>query len=151
MRRQFTPAVLLLAAASLGAADLYDPKADPEADLARAVKQATAEKKNILIEAGGNWCSWCKRMHAFIEANAPLKELLEKNYVVVRVNFSPENENKAFFSKYPKIEGYPHLFVLGGTGALLHSQDTGELEDGKSYHLAKFTAFLEKWAPEKRK
>jgi thioredoxin-related protein len=143
--------LLLLLAGPLCAADLYDPKADPKADLANAVVKATLEEKNILLEVGGNWCSWCKRMHAFIEANAPLKEALEKNYVVVRVNFSPDNENKAFLSRYPKIEGYPHLFVLENSGKLLVSQDTGELEEGKSYNLTKFTAFLEKWAPAKQK
>ena len=48
---------------------------------------------------------------------------------------------------FPKIPGYPHLFVLDKTGTLLHSQNTSMLEDGKrSYDLERFTAFLKKWA-----
>ena len=50
-------------------------------------------------------------------------------------------------SKFPKIKGYPHLFVLDKDGKLLHSQDTVLLEDGKSsYVLEKFKEFLLKWA-----
>jgi len=30
---------------------------------------------------------------------------------------------------------------------MLHSQDTGVLESGKSYELEKLTAFLTKWSP----
>jgi len=28
----------------------------------------------------------------------------------MKVNFSPENENKAFLARYAEIPGYPHLF-----------------------------------------
>jgi hypothetical protein len=61
------------------------------------------------------------------------------------VNFSPDNENKAFLSRYPKVAGYPHLFVLDKTGKLLHSQDTALLESGKSYSRERMKAFLLKW------
>jgi hypothetical protein len=66
------------------------------------------------------------------------------------VNYSPENENKAVLSHYPEVKGYPHIFVLDEDGKLLHSQDTSELELGKSYDPEKFFAFLRKWAPEKK-
>ncbi len=66
------------------------------------------------------------------------------------LNFSPENENRAVLSRYPAIPGYPHIFVLDTDGKLLHSQGTAELEEGQSYNLQRFTAFLEKWAPAKR-
>ena len=47
----------------------------------------------------------------------------------MKVNFSPENENKELLSKYPQIPGYPHIFVLDSGGNLLHSQFTGDLEE----------------------
>ena len=52
-------------------------------------------------------------------------------------------------SKYPVIEGYPHLYVLEADGKLLHSQFTGDLEKGKTYDREKFFAFLKEWAPAK--
>ena len=65
----------------------------------------------------------------------------------MKVNFSEENENKAFLAAYPEIKGYPHLFVLDADGKLLHSQFTGDLEKGKGYDRGKFFAFLKGWAP----
>lgn len=141
----------LITAVSLAAAaaPAYDPKADPAADLTKAVAKARGANKNILIEVGGEWCGWCHRMHAFFDKNVPLREYRDQNFVVFQVNFSEENKNEKFLAQYPKIDGYPHLFVLDSNGKLLHSQNTGDLEQGKGYSLEKFDAFLRQWAPKR--
>lgn len=141
-------AICLMIAASLvlAAAPKYDPKADPSADLAKAMAEAQRGNKRILIEVGGEWCGWCHRMHAFFDQNEPLRKLRDDNFVVFQVNFSEENRNEKFLAQFPKIEGYPHIFVLDAGGKLLHSQNTGDLEEGKGYNLEKFTAFLKQWA-----
>lgn len=141
-------AIFLIIAASLvlAAAPKYDPKADPSADLAKAIAEARSGNKRILIEVGGEWCGWCHRMHAFFGQNEPLRKLRDDNFVVLQVNFSEENRNEKFLAQYPKIDGYPHIFVLDAGGKLLHSQNTGDLEQGKGYNLDKFTTFLKQWA-----
>jgi hypothetical protein len=53
------------------------------------------------------------------------------------------------FTIYPRVKGYPHLFVLERDGSLLHSQDTGELESGKGHDPEKVMAFLKRWNPAK--
>jgi thiol:disulfide interchange protein len=128
----------------------YDPARDAARDVDEAVAVAARAGKRVLVEVGGEWCIWCHILDDFFEKNRALVDLREKNFVMVKVNFSEENKNEAVLSRYPEIQGYPHIFVLGADGKLLHSQDTAELEEGKSYNLARFTAFLEKWAPEKR-
>jgi thioredoxin-related protein len=128
----------------------YDPKRDAALDIAEAAAEAKRTNKRVLVEVGGEWCIWCHHMDDFFEQNPALLELREKNFVMVKVNFSDENKNEQLLSRYPEIQGYPHLFVLGSDGQLLHSQDTGELEEGKSYNLDRFTAFLQQWAPEER-
>ena len=60
---------------------------------------------------------------------------------------SEENDNADFLSNYPKIPGYPHLFVLDRDGKFLHSQGTGELESGRGYDEELFSAFLDAWKP----
>lgn len=125
----------------------FDPKKDPHADLAAAVLRAKKENKRIVLDVGGEWCVWCVWMDKFFIKNAELARLRDANFVWVKVNMSQENENTAFLSKYPSIKGYPHLFVLDADGALLHSQETAELEEGKTYNLQKFTDFLKKWSP----
>jgi len=125
----------------------YDPHADPNVPLKAALFQAGRERKNVLMDVGGEWCSWCHRMDKFLTENAALLALLQKNYIVVKVNFSEEHKNEKFLSQYPKVAGYPHLFVLSSAGKLIVSKNTGELEEGKGYNLARFREFLEQYAP----
>jgi thiol:disulfide interchange protein len=127
----------------------YDPQRDAAADIARAVAEAKRAKKNVLLEVGGKWCVWCRIMDSYFEANPDVLKLREDNFVTVKINFSPENENREVLSKYGEIPGYPHLFVLDSEGKLIQSQGTGELEEGKSYNKEKFVGFLRKWSPSK--
>ncbi len=88
-------------------------------------------------------------MDAYFEAHPGLAALQDRNFIAVKINFSEENENTNVLSRYPKIQGYPHIFILNTDGTLLHSQNTAELEEGESYNLAKYTAFLTRWGPER--
>lgn len=146
-------ASLALVAFAATAQDLpakFDPARDPARDVATAVAKAKAEGKRVIVDVGGEWCSWCHILDRFIDANAEVLALRDRNFVWVKVNWSKDNKNEAFLSRYPAIKGYPHLFVLGADGRLLHSQDTSELESGKSYDTAKMSAFFRKWAPAPR-
>jgi len=125
----------------------FDPGRDPSADLQTAVTEAQKLDKNIILDVGGDWCIWCHRIDAFIESHKEINDFLHGNYIIMKVNYSPENKNEAFLSGYPKITGYPHFFILDKDGKLLHSQDTGKLEEGKDYNPKKFMTFLEVWTP----
>ena len=128
------------------AAPKFDPSRDPTRDVTQAVAEARRAGKRIILDVGGEWCSWCHIMDRYYAAHAGLMALREKHFVWTKVNWSPENQNTAFLSHYPAIKGYPHLFVLEQDGTLLHSQDTSLLEEGPSYNLDKMTELLEKWA-----
>ncbi len=127
----------------------FDPKRDPKADLATAIKTATKTGKRIILDVGGEWCGWCVHMDKFVFRNKALDKLLKANFVWIKINMSPENENVAFLREYPEIIGYPHLFVLDKAGKLIHSQDTVALEKKETYDLAKFNEFLKLWSPQK--
>jgi thiol:disulfide interchange protein len=129
----------------------YDPARNAEQDINAAVAEAGRTGKRVLVEVGGEWCIWCHIMDAYFEKNPELLSFREKNFVMVKVNYSEENKNEALLSRYPAVAGYPHIFVLERDGKLLHSQDTGKLEEGKSYNLAKFMDFLKEWAPPESK
>ncbi|HZS07988.1 MAG TPA: thioredoxin family protein [Blastocatellia bacterium] len=125
----------------------FDPARDPVKDLQDAIAEAKRTRRRILLDVGGEWCGWCHAMDRFLELNTELKAFRDQNFVWLKINFSPENENKAFLSRYPEIPGYPHIFVLDTDGRLMHSQNTGPLEKGKSYDLDKYSAFLKRWSP----
>ena len=125
----------------------YDPKRNATLDLAAAIKEAHRTHRNVLIEVGGDWCSWCHTLDKFFAAHPELVQLRDKNFVTLKVNYSDENQNKEVLSRYPEISGYPHIFFLDSHGKLLISQDTGVLESGRSYNLEKFTTVLTNWGP----
>lgn len=127
----------------------FDPARNAAADLQTAIEKAGKENKRIILDVGGEWCGWCVHMDKFFAAHADLAGVRDANYVWVKVNMSEENENKEFLSKYPAAAGYPHLYVLEKDGTLLQSQNTSELEEGKTYNLQVFTDFLKKYAPNK--
>ena len=151
MTRRSTILVLLaLLAAPLAAAPGslgYDPAADPAEGLGIAVTRAQTEGKRILVVVGGEWCSWCHILDRFVKGNDTIHDLWDGTYVTLKVHWDPEQPNEAFLGQYPGIEGYPHIFVLESDGGLLHSQNTGELEEGDGYSTDRVAAFLERWAP----
>ena len=127
----------------------FDPARDPAKDLEVALRIARAANRRVVVEVGGDWCSWCHILDRFFEANPDLKRFRDANYVWLKVNWSPENKNEAFLRRYPAISGYPHFFVLDGNGRLAWSQNTSELEAKKNYDPAAMHAFLVKWAPKR--
>lgn len=129
----------------------FDPAHDAQKDLQDAVALARKSGRRVLMDVGGEWCVWCRRLDTLWAANNALRAYRDSNYVTLKVNWSPENKNVALLSKYPRIKGYPHIFVLEKDGTLLHSQDTGELEKGKGHDPEKVLAFLKTWAPPGRK
>jgi thiol:disulfide interchange protein len=128
----------------------YDPKRDAEKDIREAVEEARRTGKNVLLQVGGDWCVWCHIMDKFYETHPELLALRKQNYVLVKINFSQENENRKALARYPKIPGFPHIFILNQEGELLRSKDTGELESGKSYDLDKFLSFLKEFSPRQK-
>lgn len=127
----------------------YRPEADPHRQLKEAVAEAAGTRR-ILLDVGGEWCIWCHRLDTLFVLNPDLTAYLKQHYVLVKVNVSPENGNKDFLKAYPKVPGYPHLFVLESDGTFLHSQDTGELEKGKGHDRDKVMEFLRRWTIPKK-
>jgi thiol:disulfide interchange protein len=125
----------------------YDAMADPAEDVRRAVEVATMQNKRILLQVGGDWCSWCHKMSGFFHDTPEVASALRNGYVLVKINKSEENANEEFLNQYPEISGYPHLFVLENDGTLLHSQDTAELEKGSAYDRDAVMGLLTTWAP----
>ncbi|MEK9137898.1 MAG: thioredoxin family protein, partial [Bacteroidota bacterium] len=127
--------------------DKFDPKRDAAKDIQNAIAEAKQTGRRVLLDVGGEWCVWCHRLDTLFATNPDLNRFMHEKFVVVKVNYSKENKNEVVLSRYPKIPGYPHIFVLNSEGKLLHSQDTSELESGKSHDRKKVLDFLKKWAP----
>ncbi len=129
---------------------LYDPTTDAEKDITIAVKKAKAENKFVLIQGGGNWCSWCIEFARFAKADFQIDSLMNASFVWYHLNMSKENRNEKIFAKYGYAQrfGYPVFIVLNGNGERMHTQNSAYLEDGKkSYDKEKVFDFLKAWTP----
>lgn len=120
----------------------FDPARDAAADVQQGMALALAQRKLVLIDVGGEWCSWCHVFDRFVAARPEVAKILAERYVLVKVNFSPQNRNERVLSRFPKAKGYPHFYVLDAAGRLLSSQASAELEGGNDYDEAKMLAFL---------
>jgi thiol:disulfide interchange protein len=125
----------------------FDPARDPVRDLEMALNMARATGRRVLVSVGGEWCTWCHVMDRFFAGNTDLRKIRDASFIVLKVNFSRENQNQAFLGRWPAVAGYPHFYVLGADGRLLHSQDTSALEAGNEYDPIAFRAFLVEWSP----
>lgn len=126
----------------------YHPEANAELDIQNAVKLAKKTHKNVIIQAGGNWCIWCLRFNNYVQQTPELKKLADDNYVYYHLNWSPENKNEKVFAKYGNPGdkfGYPVFIVLDENGKQIHTQDSAVLEEGSGYSLEKVKTFFNAW------
>ncbi len=146
-----TLSVWLIAICTLNAqvaAKLYNPEANAQEDINKAVAKANAEGKHVFVQIGGNWCPWCIKFHHFVDEDADLKKYVADNYVVVLVNYGKENYNKEVMAKYeyPGRFGFPVFLILDGNGKRMHTQDSGLLEQGEGYNKTKVMTFFRNWS-----
>ncbi len=128
---------------------IYNPKANAQADINKAVMLAAKENKHVFLQIGGNWCIWCTRFNNLITTDPELKNILDSNFIIVHVNYSDENKNEKVLTRlgYPQRFGFPVFVILDKKGNRIHTQNSGYLEEGKGHSKAKVAEFLRQWSP----
>jgi thioredoxin 1 len=140
--------ILISAAIAVAAQSVYDEKADAEAQIRAAVKAASASRKNIVLDFGGNWCFDChvldEQMH-----RPELASLIEANYIVVHIDVGRFDKNVRIAERYhvPLKKGVPALAVLDSKGKLLYAQEEGQFEDARHLSRESIREFFVKWRP----
>ncbi len=129
---------------------VYDETANAKEQLATAVSKASASKKHILVQVGGNWCAWCMLFDKLVTTDQPIKDYLAKNYEVVHLNYSKENRNEETLAKlnHPERFGFPVFVILNDKGELIHTQNSAYLESDEIHgHDPKIVLeFLQGWS-----
>ena len=136
------PAAEVLPAYSRG----YSTQRDPFVDGRDAIALARRTGRRVLIEVGGDWCSWCHVLERVMRENPRVEQALRRHFVVMKVNVSDANANAEFIQGLPAMAGYPKLFVSGGDGTIIHAQDPAEFLSGGSYDPDLVLSFLHRWA-----
>lgn len=128
---------------------LYNPEADAKTDIQKSITKANAEGKHVLLQIGGNWCSWCVRFNKKVTENDTLKSVLTEKYVTYHLNYSKENWNEELLASfgYPQRFGFPVFVVLDDKGNRLHTQSSVYLEQDKGYSTKEVLGFFNSWSP----
>jgi thioredoxin-related protein len=129
---------------------VYNLQRDANKQIDSAVSIAAKEKKHVLLQIGGNWCSWCMMLHKFYSAEPQIDSILKADYVVEYINYSKENKNLDVMKRldFPQRFGFPVLVILDSNGKRLHTQNSSYLEEGKGYSKDKVLEFLKSWSRE---
>jgi len=141
------PVARVLAAPELPAySEGYDPARDPFADGRAALQLAQGTQRKVLVEVGGDWCSWCHLLDRFLDEHPALQARMHQTFVLLKVNVDEADGNSEFLAVFPRPLGYPHMYITATDGTILSSRDTAEfLQDGR-YSEQHFRAFLDRWS-----
>lgn len=135
------------AASEQQAVKLYDPSLDGMKQIKEAAARAKSQRKHVLVQYGGNWCSWCIKFDAFCKSDTAISRVISSDYIPVKMNYDPSNKNDAAneYMGNPARFGFPVFIIIDGNGKVLHIQDSGLLEEGQGYNQKKVIGFLRNW------
>ncbi len=121
----------------------YDEAADAHADISSATARAATEKKDILLIFGANWCVDCRELSANM-VKSPLADLIERRYVVVRVDVGNWNRNLDIVQAWgdPIAKGIPGVVVFDPKGSLLYITKAGEVSNARWMGTEGLTRFF---------
>ena len=108
----------------------YDETATPAqitAMIDAAYERAKTSGKRVVIDFGGNWCSWCRGVAGVMEL-PEVKPFVERNFEIVYVPINTQqgaiDRNQHVFTrlKLPaNPDHYPWMVVTEADGTILHS------------------------------
>ena len=127
----------------------YNEDINAVEQIQKAVKQAKAENKYVLVQVGGNWCPWCLKFAEFAQTDTLISKIISDNYVYIHVNWSKKNKNEEAMKllENPTRFGFPVFVILDENGKRIHTQNSVYLEEGKGYNQKLTADFLNIWTP----
>lgn len=130
----------------------YNEEIDAMAQIEAATQLARQSDRYVLCQVGGNWCPWCLRFADYITNDSTINAVIEQNFVYIHVNYHPRKAGEVGKALMKRLNnagrfGFPVLVVLDEQGNILHMQDSGYLEEGKSYNKEKVLRFFQNWTP----
>jgi len=92
-----------------------------------ALEKADSEDKKIIVDIYTDWCGWCKKMDRDVYGNNKIKKIVEKSFVLVKLDAEGTGKIKYNGSEYTETElalffeasGYPTTVFLEPDGKLI--------------------------------
>jgi thioredoxin-related protein len=92
-----------------------------------ALKTAKDEDKRVIVDIYTDWCGWCKKMDSEVYGKKDIKEIVEENFVFVKLNAESSNKVKyngkeiteADLAVQFQATGYPTTIFLEPDGKVI--------------------------------
>jgi protein disulfide-isomerase len=109
----------------------YDETADAPAAVAKALTQAQASNKKVLVIFGANWCKDCLELDRSMQGQSAA--LIASKFVLVKVDVGQFDKNLALANSYgnPIKKGIPAAVVLKADNSVLFASKGGELSNAR--------------------
>jgi len=145
----FTQRDYMQPVAKPGTASAVDNKnRDDIRNIISALSRARKEHKRVILQLGGEWCDWCKRMDDVFKHDRGIAAFLDRKYILVKISVGQNDPPPPAVAMYPRLNSCPYLYVLGCDGAMLISKSTESFEIGEGYDRDEIMSFLRAWAPD---
>lgn len=127
---------------------VYDPNADPKADIDAALAKARTDGRPVLLDFGADWCPDCLFLSAYLESPEGRKRIGSKAHVV-RIDVGGFDKNLDVVSLYGDAiwKGIPAVVVLRPDGTIAATTADGALANASQMTKAEVLDFLGKWVP----
>jgi thioredoxin 1 len=109
----------------------YDETANAAADLTHALAAAQANRNDVLVVFGANWCPDCRELDKAL--NGRSHALLAGHFQVVKVDVGRFDKNLDLANQYgnPIRMGIPAVVVLSADNRILYASKAGELANAR--------------------
>jgi thioredoxin 1 len=132
MRRILGSIAVAALSLAVQAAELpYNESANAASDLQRALAAARADRNDVLVVFGANWCPDCRELDKAL--NGSSHALIAGHFQVVKVDVGRFDKNLELANQYgnPIRMGIPAVVVLSADNRIVYSSKGGELANAR--------------------
>jgi thioredoxin 1 len=132
MRRILGSIAVAALSLAVQAAELpYNESANAAADVQRALAAARADRNDVLVVFGANWCPDCRELDKAL--NGSSHALIAGHFQVVKVDVGRFDKNLELANQYgnPIRMGIPAVVVLSADNRIVYSSKGGELANAR--------------------
>jgi len=114
-------------------------------DVLQALSESSRTNRNILIEYGGDWCKWSKRMESVLET-PEISSFIKDNFVFLRSYVGADGSYDSSSIELPSTSFVPYFSLVRPDRTVIANQPTEGFEFLWFYKKAAILEFLKAWA-----
>lgn len=126
---------------------LYQPSANPVANVQRALDRAAADNRLALVVLGANWCHDSRALASRLH-RPPLAELVQQHYELVFVDAGFLDKGRAVMQQFGVAHYYatPTVLIIDpSSGQVINNEDRHQWGNADKIDMSTSVQYFEKW------